>query len=503
VNHPNPFWLALSILAQVAPELRRPLDDLWLECRPDFEGDILGFLADPSPAAALDFETRLAERVRDLGRRVVERVYNRLEDELAAERPAHLRIDGVDYRRLNAKTPRRHVATLLGTVTLWRHGYRVSDRKSAEPVVFPLERTLGLIQGATPALAEAAARYFAEGGATQRAALDRLKCQHGVRWGAERLRAAAAEVAAAMAGIRKELRVEHLLALLRQAEVSRGSTRPVLSVGRDGITLREYRCRFFEHASVGTVSVYDRAGKRLGTVYLAHTPEPLQPAMTRQLTKLIEGVLAAWDGPMPRLAYVTDCGDNEVSFYRNVLRSMRHPRTGEQLRWQRVVDFYHTSERLWAMAAALFGADGRAATAWAKRMAKLLQKQNGPFRVLHAAARLRKERKLPKGREKAYRKAYEYIRKRTRFMQYAEYARVKIPLGSGVTEAACKTVVTQRLKLSGLRWTKAGALVVLDLRVMLLSGIWPEAYRRILDAESTNKLATPERVTQTELQNAA
>ncbi len=107
------------------------------------------------------------------------------------------------------------------------------------------------------------------------------------------------------------------------------------------------------------------------------------------------------------------------------------------------------------------------------------------------------------GAREGVRKAYGYIRKRTRFMQYAEYARVKIPLGSGVTEAASKTVVTQRLKLSGMRWTKAGAEVILDLRVMLLSGIWPEAYRRILDAESTNKLATPERVTQTELQNAA
>ena len=501
VNDPNRFLLALSILAQVAPELRRQLDELWLECRPQFERDVLPFLADPSPSAALDFETRLAERVRDLGRRVVERVYNRLEEE-AAEAPARLRLGGVDYRRL-AKTPRRHVATLLGTIALWRHGYRASHRKSAEPVVFPLERTLGLIRGATPALAEAAARYFAEGGATQRAALDRLKCQHGVGLGAERLRALAAEVAAAMAGIRKDVRVERLLALLRQADVSRGSTRPVLSVGRDGITLREYRHRFFECAGVGTASVYDRAGKRLGTVYLAHTPEPLQPAMTRQLTELIEGVLAAWDGPMPRLAYVTDCGDNEVSFYRDVLRPMRHPRTGEELRWQRVVDFYHASERLWAMAAALFGADGRAAAAWAKRMAKLLQKQNGPFRVLHAAARLRKERKLPKGREKEYRKAYEYIRKRTRFMRYAEYARVKIPLGSGVTEAACKTVVTQRLKLSGMRWTKAGAQVVLDLRAMLLSGIWPKAYRRILDAESATKLANPERVTPTELQNAA
>ena len=78
-------------------------------------------------------------------------------------------------------------------------------------------------------------------------------------------------------------------------------------------------------------------------------------------------------------------------------------------------------------------------------------------------------------------------------MRYSEYARVKIPLGSGVTEAACKTVVAQRLKLSGMRWTKAGAEVILDLRVMLLSGLWTKAYRRILNVRSDCEFRTPER----------
>ena len=66
-------------------------------------------------------------------------------------------------------------------------------------------------------------------------------------------------------------------------------------------------------------------------------------------------------------------------------------------------------------------------------------------------------------------------------MRYAEYRRVGVPLGSGVTEAACKTVYTQRLKLSGMRWKKAGAQTVLDLRVLQLSGVWAAAYQRVLE----------------------
>ena len=229
--------LALSTLTEVAAELHA-VGDLLAEGRSPFDAIVFDFLAaGPSPSSAFDFETRIADSVRELGRRVVERVYNRLEEE-AATRPK-IRVDGEDYRRLNGKTPHRHVATLLGTIALWRHGYRPSHRESAEATVFPLEGSLGLVGGATPALAEAAGRYLAEGGATQRTALDRLKSHHGVGWGAERLRTVAAELARSMASVRHELQVERVVELLRQADVSRGSTKPVLSVGRDGITLRE------------------------------------------------------------------------------------------------------------------------------------------------------------------------------------------------------------------------------------------------------------------------
>ena len=43
------------------------------------------------------------------------------------------------------------------------------------------------------------------------------------------------------------------------------------------------------------------------------------------------------------------------------------------------------------------------------------------------------------------------------FMRYSDYKSVGVPLGSGVTEAACKTVYTQRLKLSGMAWESTGS----------------------------------------------
>ena len=90
-----------------------------------------------------------------------------------------------------------------------------------------------------------------------------------------------------------------------------------------------------------------------------------------------------------------------------------------------------------------------------------------------------------------YRKAYNYLRTRTRWMQYCEYARVNLPLGSGIVEAACKTIYTQRLKLSGMRWSKDGAQVILNLRVVLLSGVWEEAYRQTLTSYITTSTPLP------------
>ena len=62
-------------------------------------------------------------------------------------------------------------------------------------------------------------------------------------------------------------------------------------------------------------------------------------------------------------------------------------------------------------------------------------------------------------------------------MDYAGYRRRGLPIGSGVTEAACKTVFTQRFKRSGMRWSHEAGQVILDLRVVYLSGIWDEAFK--------------------------
>jgi len=483
--------LAVSTLASVGSEVHHQTQELLNKYQHLLDQELLTFLAQPpSPMGLLDFEHRLSARLRELGRELVEGVCNRLEGEDPTALPKHVRVEGEEYRIIKTKT-RQSVDTLFGPISLWRHLYRPVARDSGEKSIAPLSLALGIVKNTTPALAEVAIRALAGTGSTQRVVQQQLETQHGVVIGTTRLRALAECLSERMSAARHEFQVGRLLNLLDQANRSVGGRKPVISIGRDGITLRKYEDGAFEVASTATVTVIDRRGQRLGTVYLGFVPQPGQRQMSDQLTRLIKAVLSGWEGPLPRLAYVTDAGENETQYYEQVLQTMTHPRTKEKLEWQRVVDFYHAMERVWALAAALFGAKTPAANGWARKMGRLLKQPNGPFRVLHSAAAMRARQALSPAAQEEYRKAYNYLCQRTQWMQYHTYKKQHLPIGSGITEAACKMVFTQRLKLSGMRWTKDGAQIILDLRVVLLSGIWDEAYRYTLNDASIIELPTP------------
>ena len=88
------------------------------------------------------------------------------------------------------------------------------------------------------------------------------------------------------------------------------------------------------------------------------------------------------------------------------------------------------------------------------------------------------------GQAKVYEHAYAYLHNRSHWMRYQSYRRQHLPIGSGITEAACKIVFTQRLKRSGMSWTREGGQVILDLRVIWLSGVWHAVHQRYLASKA-------------------
>ncbi len=264
---------------------------------------------------------------------------------------------------------------------------------------------------------------------------------------------------------------------IRRNRESKGRFRPTLSVGRDGIFVPLLR-GVWQEGATATVSVLDRRGKRVGTVYLGHMPESGQGTLSAQLSGLLQAVLSRVDSQSLRLVYVSDEGYHPSTYDHQVLKKMIDPRRPwRRLEWIRIVDFYHAGQYVQQLADAIFGA-GAEAQSWAKeRRHGLKTKADGVSRVLKSASALRRSRGLC-GQVKLYNSAYRYIKKRTQWMRYHLYKRQRLPLGSGITEAACKIVFTQRLKRSGMSWTIEGGQVILDLRVIKLSRVWQEVHQR-------------------------
>ena len=443
--------------------------------------------AESATQACYRFETHLQELLRELGRIIVEWTFNHLEPHDRKGLPGQIESGGTWYRR-RGKTPNRKVATPFGTITLWRMLYQ--DVHGVEPSIFPLEVRLGLESGrATPALAERATRAAVT--LPQDAVLAMLRDDHGVRWSAASLRAVIAGVAAGMGAC---------ATTPRRAGCSPGWSRrigprarkAVLAVGRDGLMLPIRGQACYREGAAATVSIYDRRGRRLGTVYLGRMPEPGQETLSGQLTALIEAVLRRWTGPPPRLAYITDGGALQTRYYRRVLRRMSDPHhLGRRLRWQWVIDYYHASGYLTQLAEALFS-DAREGASWARKMGRWLkEKPRGIYRVLHSAAAIRRRRIIVSAaKREQYRTAYAYLRKRMRWLDYSGYRRDHLPIGSGVTEAACKTVFTQRMKQSGMTWNTESGQWIVDLRVIHLSGVWSEVYQSYLGSKDTLGMGT-------------
>jgi hypothetical protein len=465
-----------------------------LDLRDQIEALTARFLCGPvTPTATLDFENGLRQILDECGRRIAQSVYNQVEPENPQDAPKHTQRDRQDYARKNQKSRNRGgIATLFGTIDLQRCLYEPLQeaRDNGQRSFAPVELCLGIVaNNATPALAERVGRLASQH--TQQELLDVLQREHHVHWSVKVLRQVTAAVSAGIAPYLRQAQQQAVLRMLAVAYQSKGRRRVVLAVGRDGIMVPLRNEENYKEAGVATISVYDRRGRRMGTVYLGEMPEAHQVTLTAELTALVQAVLASWQGPMPRLVYLTDAGYHQTNYFEEVLSRMENPRrAGQCLEWLWIVDYYHAASYVTRLAQVLFSEE-KTRHAWARRMRRLLRdKDRGVIRVLHSAAQYYGRKTWGKEQAKEYREAYNYLLKHSKDMKYSEYKRVGLPIGSGVTEAGCKVVFTQRFKQSGMTWDRQGGEVILRLRLAELSGVWDEVYREYLNNQPLVSLAT-------------
>jgi hypothetical protein len=131
-----------------------------------------------------------------------------------------------------------------------------------------------------------------------------------------------------------------------------------------------------------------------------------------------------------------------------------------------ILDFYHAAEYLGDLARALHPGDEAARASWLGAWCGRLKHEGG-------AAVLEGLRALgvrgPAARE-AHAEVVRYFGNQAHRMDYPSYVAKGWSIGSGPVEAACKTVIGQRMKGSGMRWGADGADAVCHLRALFKSG---------------------------------
>jgi hypothetical protein len=136
-----------------------------------------------------------------------------------------------------------------------------------------------------------------------------------------------------------------------------------------------------------------------------------------------------------------------------------------------ILDFYHAAEHLCEWAKILHSDEteaDRVGSEWCHRL-----KHEGGRVILEALRAIDVSVRSAEVRE-THRQLLVYFENQVHRMDYPLYRSKGWLIGSGPVEAACKQVVNQRLKGSGMRWSEAGADAVCHLRALFRSekGQW-------------------------------
>ncbi len=353
-----------------------------------------------------------------------------------------------------AKTPsEKHYQTPYGVVEIKRYTYQTSK---GGKVWCPLDVNARIIRGGTPRLAQQVAHKYAQMNA-QAVCYD-FEANHN-RSITKSYIQNMADWVGGIAQAREEEWTYTLPAF--DAPVST----IVFSLDGAYILMQEDGWR---EAMVGALSFYDAEGQRLHSLYLGAPPEYGKGTFKQRYEKEIQRIKALY--PDALYLGIADGAKDNWSFLT--------PHTDRQL-----LDFYHVTEYLGKVAYAAFSqktAKPKRA-AWLSERCHQLKHESGAVNALiQEMEGLTRKQGLSQSVQEELVQALTYFNNHQHQMNYAAHTAARLPIGSGVTEAACKTLVKQRLCCSGMRWKNQGAGVILSLRSLVQSGSrWQQFWEKI------------------------
>ncbi len=237
----------------------------------------------------------------------------------------------------------------------------------------------------------------------------------------------------------------------------------VIGLGLDGT------CMFmsedgWRQAMVGTIALYGKEGDRLSTIYLSAPPEYGKSKFTTGFEKEIDYIKDIYS--CADYVGIADGAQDNWTFL------SKHTKC-------QILDFFHASEYITKVADAVYRKREQRTKWLADSCHKLKHEENGARELLDEFCGYRSKKMGAKKKENLE-SSITYFTNQHAKMDYSTYIKKNYPIGSGITESACKVIIKQRLCNSGMKWKQQGARAVLCLRGLnYSSGRWGQMWNKI------------------------
>ena len=255
---------------------------------------------------------------------------------------------------------------------------------------------------------------------------------------------------------------------LRLREVGIKKGRPVENPGKDD-------CRStascFKNAMVGSIFCYGkqdddtRERDRLKNIYVARMPEEKALRFKSDL----EAESSYWQKQINSSVVRMTVTDGALGIWKYLDTDPNYSGI------LKLLDFYHATEHLGDAAEALFGKNSQEGKCWySKWKRKLKQENDAALKLCRSIEYFLTNRRLSKTRKVEAQKQLTFFRRNKQRMNYVDFINKGLPIGSGPVEAACKTIVKQRMCRSGMRWSREGGQPILSIRAIVKSQRWDQ-----------------------------
>ena len=382
-------------------------------------------------------------------------------------------------------TSSKELLTLFGTVSTNRAMYY--DEKAGGEYHFPLDAALGLEKDDFATLETREMILFASASCVPRELSDLLKkcslCtpsrtaiqniinRDGIHMEAMRAELSektfkAQEVPEATEAVVASL--DGVNVLLRQPGKKKGrkSTRPFENDSRDSTTS-------YHNAMVGSVSFYtsdkDNNPERIESIYTARMPQEKSTEFKSDFLRML-GVVEekiSIRSAIPKIL-LTD----------GHLMIKGFAKDSKQLKtYEKLLDFYHTTEHLSKAAHAMYGEHSDFSKAYyTKWRGKLKTDPDASHALYRSLVGFQKRHTLSGKRSKDLKTEITFFKKNKKLMKYYDFIQRELPIWSGPIEAAAKTIVRQRMCRSGMSWSIEKGQYVLTIRAYVQSGLWDNVW---------------------------